>query len=277
MNTAPGNVGPVPLVMGVLNVTPDSFFDGGRFVNVEVAVAQGLEMASQGAQVVDVGGESTRPGAAQVSQDEELRRVVPVVAALRDRLPPSVRVSIDTRRARVAEEALGAGASLVNDMSASLWEVAAQAGAGWVAAHMRGDPRTMQQTISFTDVVTEVRDELLAAVEPARRAGLQEVWIDPGIGFGKTVEHNLQLLRHLRALVDTGLPVAVGTSRKSFLGRLIDPSPSGPAPLEDRLEGSIATAVWAVAEGADMVRVHDVAATVQALRIVSEPLDGTEP
>ena len=263
--------------MGVLNVTPDSFFDGGRFVNVEVAVAQGLEMASQGAQVVDVGGESTRPGAAQVSQVEELRRVVPVVAALRDRLPPSVRVSIDTRRARVAEEALGAGASLINDMSASLWEVAAQAGAGWVAAHMRGDPRTMQQTISFSDVVTEVRDELLAAVEPARRAGLQEVWIDPGIGFGKTVEQNLELLRHLRALVDTGLPVAVGTSRKSFLGRLVDPSPSGPAPLEDRLEGSIATAVWAVTEGADMVRVHDVAATVQALRIVSEPLDGIEP
>jgi dihydropteroate synthase len=263
--------------MGVLNVTPDSFFDGGRFDHLEGAVARGLEMAGEGAQVIDVGGESTRPGAEPVPLDTELRRVVPVVATLRDRLPPGVRLSVDTRSARVAEEAIAAGATLVNDMSASLWEVAAQAGVGWVAGHMRGDPRTMQQKIEFADVVTEVRDELLAAVEPARRAGVREVWIDPGIGFGKTVTHNLELLHHLRVLVGTGLPVVVGTSRKTFLGRLVDPSPAGPAPLEDRLEGSVATAVWAVAEGAAMVRVHDVAATVQAVRIVSEPIDGIEP
>jgi dihydropteroate synthase len=263
--------------MGVLNVTPDSFFDGGRFVQVDAAVARGLEMAGEGAQVIDVGGESTRPGAEPVPLDTELRRVVPVVATLRDRLPPGVRRSVDTRSARVAEEAIAAGATLVNDMTASLWEVAAHAGVGWVAGHMRGDPRTMQQTIDFSDVVTEVRDELLAAVEPARRAGVREVWIDPGIGFGKTFTHNLELLHHLRVLVGTGLPVVVGTSRKSFLGRLADPTPAGPAPSEDRLEGSVATAVWAVAEGAAMVRVHDVAATVQAVRIVSEPIDGTEP
>ena len=244
--------------MGVLNVTPDSFSDGGRWLDPGAAVAHGLRMVEEGADVVDVGGESTRPGADPVPVDEELRRVLPVVEAL----APHVRVSIDTRKAEVAEAALGAGATLVNDVSASLAHVAAAAGSGvgWVAMHMQGDPRTMQREPVYADVVTEVRQFL---VERASNAGVDEVWIDPGIGFGKTMEHNLALLAHLDELVGTGFPVVVGTSRKSFLGRL-----TGNAPTEDRLEASVATAAWALAQGAAMVRVHDVLPTVEAARLL---------
>jgi dihydropteroate synthase len=261
--------------MGVVNVTPDSFSDGGRYLDAATAIAHGVALAAEGAAIVDVGGESTRPGAAAVPLDEELRRVVPVVEGLRARLGSGVRISIDTRAAPVADAALAAGASIVNDMSASLWPVAATHGAGWIAGHLRGEPRTMQEDVHFTDVVAEVREELLAAVEPARAAGIPEIWIDPGIGFGKTLDHNLLLLRHLRALVETGLPVVIGTSRKSFLGRLASRDGEPPAPVEDRLEGSLATAVWAVAEGAAVIRAHDVAATVQAVRIVSEPVEAS--
>jgi dihydropteroate synthase len=246
--------------MGILNVTPDSFSDGGRYLEADAAVARGMAMVAEGADVVDVGGESTRPGAELVDEVEERRRVVPVVEAL----APHVRVSVDTTKPAVAEAALAAGATLVNDVSASLAEVAAAAKAGWVAMHMQGQPRTMQTDPQYDDVVAEVSAYLAERAEAARQAGVAEVWIDPGIGFGKTADHNLSLLRHLRALVGTGWPVAVGTSRKSFLGRL-----SGGAPVEDRLEGSIATAVWAADQGAGMVRVHDVAATVQAMKVVS--------
>jgi dihydropteroate synthase len=245
-----------PLVMGVLNVTPDSFSDGGRWLDAGAAVAHGLRMVSEGADVVDVGGESTRPGADAVDIDEELRRVLPVVEAL----APHTRVSIDTRKAEVAEAALAAGASLLNDVSASLAPVARAAGAGWVAMHMQGEPATMQQDPSYDDVVAEVQAFL---VERAETAGVDEVWIDPGIGFGKTLEHNLALLAHLDALVDTGYPVVVGTSRKSFLGRL-----TGGAGPDDRVEASVATAAWALAQGARMVRVHDVAPTVAAVRLL---------
>jgi dihydropteroate synthase len=265
----------IPQVMGVVNVTPDSFSNGGRFLDPDAAVAHGLELAGAGAAIIDVGGESTRPGAEPVAPEEELRRVLPVVEGLHRHLPGQVRISVDTRSAVVAEAAVGAGASIINDMSASLWSVAADRGAGWIAGHLRGEPRTMQEQVSFTDVVAEVRDELLAAIEPARAAGLEEIWIDPGIGFGKTAEHNLQLLRHLRALVGTGFPVVVGTSRKSFLGRLVSPEDQPPAPTDDRLEGSLATAVWAVAEGAAVVRAHDVAPTVQAVRIVTQPVEAS--
>jgi dihydropteroate synthase len=247
--------------MGVLNVTPDSFSDGGRWIDPELAVARGLEMVAEGADVVDVGGESTRPGAEPVDEAEERRRVLPVVAAL----APSVRVSVDTRKAGVAEAAVAAGATLVNDVSASLWRVAAGAGVGWVAMHMRGEPRTMQHDVHYDDVVAEVRAFLLARVELARAAGVEEVWIDPGIGFGKTAAHNLSLLRHLGDLVAGGHPVLVGASRKAFLGALL-----GGAPVDDRLEGSLAVAVWAASAGAAMVRVHDVAPTVQALRTLGE-------
>jgi dihydropteroate synthase len=267
-----------PLVMGVLNVTPDSFSDGGRFLDPEAAVARGLEMVAEGADVIDVGGESTRPGAEPVGEDDELRRVVPVIEALRART--DARLSIDTRHARVAEAAVDAGATLVNDVSASLHEVAATAGrgVGWVAMHMRGEPATMQADPTYDDVVAEVRDFLVERARAAAQAGVDEVWIDPGFGFGKTAAHNLSLLRHLDTLVATGLPVVVGTSRKAFLGRLLaaadrrlplDPLPSDAVATDDRLEGSIATAVWAMYQGARMVRVHDVRATVQAAQLVA--------
>jgi dihydropteroate synthase len=248
-----------PLVMGVLNVTPDSFSDGGRYLDHAAAVARGLELVAEGADVVDVGGESTRPGAEPVPEDEELRRVLPVVEAL----APHVRVSVDTRKRAVAEAAVAAGATLVNDVSASLHEVAAAAKVGWVAMHMRGEPATMQDDPRYDDVVTEVRDHLVARAQAAVDAGVEEVWIDPGIGFGKTIDHNLSLLRGLHSLAATGFPVVVGTSRKGFLGAL-----TAGAPPDDRLEASLATAVHAMACGARMVRVHDVRPTVQAARLV---------
>lgn len=251
--------------MGVLNVTPDSFSDGGRWLDPAAAVAHGLAMADEGADVVDVGGESTRPGAEPVPVDEELRRVVPVVEALASR----VRVSIDTRKAAVAEAALAAGATLVNDVSASLSAVAAAGGAGWVAMHMQGEPGTMQQAPSYDDVVDDVRRFLVARATAAAEAGVEEIWIDPGIGFGKTMAHNLTLLRRLSELVATGFPVMVGTSRKSFLGRLTASSDGHPALPADRVEASVATAVWALDQGAAMVRVHDVAETVAAARLLT--------
>jgi dihydropteroate synthase len=250
--------------MGVLNVTPDSFSDGGRFVDPEHAVAHGRALVDEGADVVDVGGESTRPGASPVDEAEERRRVVPVVEAL----APSVRVSVDTRSATVAEAAVAAGATLVNDVSASLWPMAAEAGVGWVAMHMQGEPATMQEAPRYDDVVAEVGAFLRERTARAREAGVDEVWVDPGIGFGKDLGHNLALLRHLDRLVADGVPVVVGTSRKGSLGRL-----TGGAPVDDRLEASVATAVWAVEQGAAMVRVHDVAPTVRALRL----LDGSVP
>jgi dihydropteroate synthase len=254
---------PRPLVMGVLNVTPDSFSDGGRWLDPDAAVAHGLAMVADGADVVDVGGESTRPGAAPVPEDEEARRVLPVIEAL----APHVRISVDTRRVAVAEKAVAAGATLVNDVSASLERVAAEAGVGWVAMHMRGEPRTMQQAPEYGDVVAEVGAFLLERAEQAREAGVAEVWIDPGIGFGKTAAHNLALLRGLRSLAATGWPVVVGTSRKSFLGLVTAEPGVGPPPADDRLEASLATAVWAIDQGAAMVRVHDVRPTVQAVRL----------
>jgi dihydropteroate synthase len=255
-------MGTPPLVMGVLNVTPDSFSDGGRWFQHDAAVSRGLEMADEGADVVDVGGESTRPGAETVPEAEEMRRVLPVIEALAER----VRVSVDTRRAAVAEAAVAAGATLVNDVSASLWEIAASLGVGWVAMHMQGEPATMQRDPRYGSVVGEVRDFLLDRAERAERAGVGEVWIDPGIGFGKTAAHNLSLLRHLEVLTATGLPVLVGTSRKSFLGALT--GEAAPDPVDERAEASLATAVWSMCRGAAMVRVHDVRVTAQAAQLV---------
>ena len=246
--------------MGVLNVTPDSFSDGGWWPDAGAAAAEGRRLVAEGADIVDVGGESTRPGAQPVPVQEELARVVPVVRAL----APHVRVSIDTRKAAVAEAAVAAGATLVNDVSASLAPVAAALGVGWVAMHMKGEPRTMQQAPSYDDVVAEVRGFLVARATAARHGGVDEVWIDPGIGFGKTVGHNLLLLRHVADLVGTGFPVVVGASRKAFLGRL-----THDAPPADRVEASVAAAAWAVGQGAAMVRVHDVRQTVAALRLLS--------
>jgi dihydropteroate synthase len=258
------------LVMGILNVTPDSFSDGGRWFGTGQAVARGLELIAEGADVVDVGGESTRPGATAVPVEEELRRVLPVIEAL----SPRVRVSVDTTKEVVAEAAVAAGASLINDVSASLWPVAARCGVGWIAMHRLGLPPTMQDDPRYDDVVADVRDLLAERARRALDAGVGEVWIDPGIGFGKTVDHNLELLARIDALVATGHPVVVGTSRKGFLGALAAGPDGTPAPVDERLPGSLATATWALHQGAGMVRVHDVAATVQAALLVGRPAGG---
>jgi len=253
--------------MGILNVTPDSFSDGGSWFETGSAIRRGHEMIAEGADIVDVGGESSRPGAVEVPVDEELRRVVPVVEAL----SPHVRVSVDTVKEPVAEAAVAAGATLVNDVSASLWPVAARLGVGWVAMHRKGTPASMQDDPRYDDVVAEVRDLLADRAAAARGAGVAEVWIDPGIGFGKTVDHNLELLARLGVLVATGHPVLVGTSRKAFLGKLAAGAGGAPLPPSERLPGSLATATWALRQGAGMVRVHDVAATVQAAVLVGRP------
>lgn len=247
-------------------MTPDSFSDGGRYLDPVAAIAHGRRLIAEGADLVDVGGESTRPGAAPVSVDEEIHRVVPVIAGLAG----EVRLSVDTRHAAVAEAAVEAGATMVNDVSATLHEVAAARGVAWLAMHMQGRPGTMQTAPRYDDVVVEVRDHLVARAEAAAAAGVTEVWIDPGIGFGKTVGHNLALLAHLDVLVATGWPVVVGTSRKSTLGRLLADSDGTvePPAVDDRLEASLATATWAMAQGAGMIRAHDVRATVQAARVV---------
>ncbi len=252
------------LVMGVLNVTPDSFSDGGLFLDPSKAVAHGIDLIDSGADMIDVGGESTRPGAAFVSIDEEIARVIPVVEALSDR----IRVSIDTRRAEVARAAVGAGATIINDVSASLYEVAATEGAGWIAMHMQGEPQTMQARPEYANVVREVSEFLIERANTARRAGVDEVWIDPGIGFGKTVEHNVELIAQLDVLTQSDFPVVVGTSRKSFLGKLPGAGQTLASP-GDRLEGSLATAIWAACHGAAIIRVHDVLETVRALHVVN--------
>jgi dihydropteroate synthase len=259
------------LVMGILNVTPDSVSDGGRWFEADRAIAKGHELIAEGADIVDVGGESTRPGAAIVPVEEELRRVLAVVEAL----SPHVRVSIDTTKEVVAEAAVGVGATVINDVSASLWPVAARCGVGWVVMHRSGVAATMQDRPRYDDVVTEVRDLLAERATRATEAGVEELWIDPGIGFGKTVDHNLELLAGLDTLVATGFPVLVGTSRKAFLGVLAAGTDGVPASVADRLPGSLATATWALRQGAGMVRVHDVAATVQAALLVGRPGIGT--
>lgn len=259
--------------MGVVNVTPDSFSDGGHHATTTAAVAHGLQLVGDGADWVDVGGESTRPGAEPVAEAEELRRVLPVIEAL---AAAGARVSVDTRKAAVARAAVAAGATMVNDVSASLGDVAADLGVAWVAMHAQGDPTTMQDDPRYHDVVADVQAFLVAAAERATAAGVPEVWIDPGIGFGKTEAHNLALLAHLPELVATGHPVVVGTSRKGFLGHLLGRSDrrDGPVPTDDRLEGSLATATWAMACGAGMVRAHDVRAIGHAARVVAGHIEG---
>lgn len=257
-----------PQVMGVLNVTPDSFSDGGDWSDRDAAVRRGREMLAEGAHVIDVGGESTRPGAAAVPVDVEIERVVPVLDGLRDPAAAAgARLSVDTHHAAVARAAVEAGATIINDVSASLHQIAAETGAGWVAMHMQGTPATMQDAPHYDDVVDEVYDSLATAVDDARAAGVRECWIDPGIGFGKSFDHNWTLLAMLDRLVASGTPVAVGTSRKGFLGAALAAADGAgtPPPPDDRLEASVTTALWAATMGVAMIRVHDVAATVTAL------------
>jgi dihydropteroate synthase len=253
-----------PKLMGVVNVTPDSFSDGGLYLDADAAIAHGEELAREGAEILDVGGESTRPGAEEVSAEEEMARVVPVIAGLAG----VATVSVDTSKVEVAEAALDAGASIVNDVTAlrgapEIGGLCAERGAGLVLMHMLGDPRTMQRDPVYGDVVDEVKAFLAERLEVAVGAGVDEgrVWLDPGIGFGKTLEHNLELLRRLGELRALGRPLVVGTSRKSFIGK-IDGSAVG-----DRLGGTVASSVLALAEGADVLRVHDVAEVAQAAAV----------
>jgi dihydropteroate synthase len=261
-------------IMGIVNVTPDSFSDGGKFLAPESAIDHGRQLAAEGADLLDVGGESTRPGAAAVTAEEELARVGPVVEALvRDDGPP---ISIDTSKFAVAEAALGAGAGMVNDVTAlradpDLAGICAQRRCEVVLMHMLGDPRTMQEDPVYEDVVDDIKAFLAERIEFALSQGIEEerIWIDPGIGFGKTVEHNLELHRRLGELADLGRPIAFGSSRKSFIGKL-----SG-AEVDQRVGGTIASNVIAYANGASMLRVHDVAPMRQALA-VAEAIMGTE-
>ena len=261
-----------PAVMGVVNVTPDSFSDGGRFLDADAAIAHGLALVRDGADLLDVGGESTRPGADPVDVDVELGRVLPVVHALASET--DVPVSVDTTKAAVAESALGAGALVVNDVSAGrdprMLEVVARAGAGYVAMHMRGEPRTMQDEPRYRDVVGEVGAFLVERLDAAHAAGIarRRLAADPGIGFGKTVEHNLTLLAALGKLRErVAAPLVVGTSRKRFIAAVVGGGDREPTARE---EGTIASVAWAVEHGADVVRVHDVAPIARLSALVHE-------
>jgi dihydropteroate synthase len=254
-------------LMGVVNVTPDSFSDGGLYLDPEAAIAHGRELAAAGAEILDVGGESTRPGAEAVGAEEELRRVVPVIRGLSDL---DCRISVDTSKAGVAEAALDAGAEIVNDVTAlrgdpAMATICAEREATVVLMHMLGDPRTMQDDPRYDDVVAEVKAFLAQRLEVATAAGIAEerIWLDPGIGFGKTREHNMELLRRLGELGDLGRPLLIGTSRKSFIGG-VDGSAA-----DERLGGTIASSIIAAAEGAEILRVHDVAEMRQALAVAS--------
>jgi dihydropteroate synthase len=253
-------------LMGVVNVTPDSFSDGGLYLDPEAAIAHGRELAAAGAEILDVGGESTRPGAEVVSEEEELRRVIPVIEGL----GREGDISVDTSKAAVAAAALDAGAEIVNDVTAlrgdtGMAALCAERGATVVLMHMRGDPRTMQNDPRYEDVVAEVKAFLAERLEAAMAAGIaaEQIWLDPGIGFGKTAAHNMELLRRLGELRELGRPLVIGTSRKSFIGR-VDGSAAG-----ERLGGTIASSVLAAAEGAEVLRVHDVAEVRQALTVAT--------
>lgn len=254
-----------PAVMGVVNVTPDSFSDGGRFFDPDRAVDHALALAGEGADIVDIGGESTRPGAEEVTADQELERVIPIIEAVRARA--DVIVSIDTSKPRVMAEAVAAGADVVNDVYALRAEGALDAvrelGVPACLMHMQGTPRTMQANPTYQDVVSEVHEFLAARLRACIDAGIPagRLVVDPGFGFGKTIEHNLALLRGLRALGDLGVPVLAGLSRKSFVGRITGRD------MDDRVAGSVAFALAAVREGASIVRVHDVKETVDALKV----------
>jgi dihydropteroate synthase len=269
-------------LMGIVNVTPDSFSDGGRFLAPDAALAHARELAAEGAEILDVGGESTRPGAEPVSPAEELRRVLPVLEGLAE-AAPGAQLSIDTTKAQVARAAIAAGAQLVNDVSAlrgdpGMAELIAASGVECCLMHMLGEPRTMQRDPRYEDVVDEVRAFLEERLEFAVAAGIpeQRIMLDPGIGFGKTLAHNLELLRRLSELAGLGRPLVVGTSRKGFLGVLGARAHGHEQPLEPtrRLPGTIATSVLAFERGASVLRVHDVAPVAEALAVAAATLSG---
>ena len=262
------NWGERTYVMGILNVTPDSFSDGGRFDSLEAAIAHGHALVAEGADFIDIGGESTRPGAPPVPLETELARVIPVIRALR--AATNVLISIDTYKPEVAEAAIAAGAHVVNDITGlqpAMLQVLAQHGVPGVAMHMQGDPRTMQQAPHYEDVVSEVKDYLAQALQRARALDVP-ILVDPGIGFGKTLEHNLALLRHLHDLTELGAPLLLGTSRKGLIGAVLD------LPVTERVEGTMATVALGINQGVDVVRVHDVRAAVRTARMTDAVVRG---
>jgi dihydropteroate synthase len=256
-----------PLVMGIVNVTPDSFSDGGLFLDAEAAIAHGRRLVGEGAAILDIGGESTRPGAEPVGADEEIRRVIPVIEAFSEQ---DVQISIDTTKAAVAKRALEAGATIVNDVAAFRFDpelagVTADAGATCVLMHMLGEPRTMQDDPRYEEVVSDVKAFLEERLAYAIGEGVPEerIWLDPGIGFGKTLDHNLELIARLDEIVAIGRPVVFGASRKSFLGKLTGRQ------VDERLAGTIASNIIAYERGARVFRVHDVAPAVDALKLAT--------
>ncbi len=263
-----------PLLMGVINTTPDSFSDGGRFLAPGRALEHALRLTAEGADIIDIGGESTRPQAPQVSLDEELNRVIPVIEALRGH--SEIPISVDTSKPEVMRSAVAAGATLINDVRAlrapGALGCAAALGVGVVLMHMQGQPRTMQENPYYTDVVTQVRDFLQQRVTACIEAGIDpgRIIIDPGFGFGKNLQHNLRLLANLDTLTANGLPVLIGVSRKSMINTLLD------RPMEERIHASVALAVCAAQRGAALLRVHDVQATSDALRVTAMVAAGTE-
>lgn len=280
-------IGRRTLVMGIVNVTPDSFSGDALNDDIEAAVAQARRMADEGADIIDVGGQSTRPGSEPVPVDEEIRRIVPVVARLAAPGLDGVRlpISVDTSRAAVAEAALQAGAHIINDITGlrdepAIARVAAAHHAALVLMHIKGTPRTMQQNPHYDDLLGEVTAYLRSAAEEALAAGVKKerIWIDPGIGFGKTIEHNLELLRRLRELRALGYPIMVGTSRKGFIGRILSGARTGgeAPPPHERVAGTGATLAIGVANGADIVRVHDVAQAVDVVRVADAIVRGLE-
>jgi dihydropteroate synthase len=258
-----------PSVMGIVNVTPDSFFPDSRTLATADAVARGRAHFDAGCDVVDVGGESTRPGATPVAADEEIARVVPVIAAL----SAYGAVSVDTQKESVARASIGAGASVLNDVSSTLVDLAGELGVGYVAMHRRGDSTVMQMNPTYDDVVGEIAEFLSSMAKRAKIAGVTRLWLDPGIGFGKTTEHNIALLAHVSHFVEIAngydAGVLIGTSRKRFLGDFGGES----LDVDRRLEGSIATEAWALLQGVSMVRVHDAAAAVQLRELLVRPVE----
>jgi dihydropteroate synthase len=270
-------IGERTLIMGILNVTPDSFSDGGEFLTVDNALAHAEQMISEGADIIDVGGESTRPGGEPVSVEEEIERVVPVIEALSQRV--ATPISVDTTKSEVARAALAAGAAIVNDISALRFDfyiadAVARAGAGLVLMHSRGTPATMHRLPPVADVMDEVVSSLRASIHMAERRGVlsESIVIDPGIGFGKTQEQNLELLARLDELIAAfpAYPLLIGTSRKSFIGRILADETGTPAPASERLHGTMATITAAVLKGAHIIRVHDVKAAAETLAVVAQ-------
>jgi dihydropteroate synthase len=268
-------IGERPLIMGILNVTPDSFSDGGRFLSVDDAVSHAERMIADGADIIDVGGESTRPGGEPVSAEEEIRRVVPVIEAL-SRSFSAVPVSVDTTKSEVARAALDAGAAIVNDISALRFDfyvadAVARAGAGLVLMHSRGTPATMHRLPPVADIMDEVTTSLRASIHMAERRGVkrESIVIDPGIGFGKSQDQNLELIARLDQLIAAfpEYPLLIGTSRKSFIGRMLADESGNPAPASGRLHGTMATITAAVLKGAHIVRVHDVKEAAETIRV----------